>query len=191
MSGWSEQRFHEGVEIIGCTCCELPDYQKLEEAASVPARAPYQCGLPRPSTTAPWRVLPNFFPMAFWPICCPTTQPGPSAYGMTPIICHGNPSARVCWLCFLAKPCLPWTSACTCSPTSQQQSSAQGLHNPEATAFCSWALPRSSGPIDCLTTLCSSGILPSPSPTSCHYQCELSRPSPIQCCWYNLIEWRI
>lgn len=46
------ERFHEGVEIIGCTCCELPDYQKLEEAASVPARALYQCGLPRPSTTA-------------------------------------------------------------------------------------------------------------------------------------------
>lgn len=89
------------------------------------------CGLPRASTTALSCVLPNFFPMAFCPVCCPTTQPGPSAYGMTTAIpCHGNVSARVCWLCMLATPfamvfCLYMlsnfsaTALCPC-----------GLHNP-------------------------------------------------------------
>lgn len=121
MKGWSRQRYHEGVDIIGCTFRDLPDAQKLEEATSIPAMDLCLYRLPRPSTMALSHVFPNVFPMTFCPECCPTTQPGPPAYGVTPTIpSHGNVSTRVCWLCLLAISCLPWSSTYTCYPTSLQ-----------------------------------------------------------------------
>lgn len=154
-----------GVDIPGCTFCELPDAQKLEEAISIPAMALCLCGLPRPSTMALSYVLPNVFPMDFSD-CCPTTKPVPSAYGVTPAITyHGNVSARVCWLCLLATSCLPWSSTCTCYPNSLQQSSAPDghiIHGPWTSPVCC------QGPLALRTiqSLCSSGVVPSPSPKS-------------------------
>lgn len=40
------------------------------------------------------------------------------------------------------------------------------LHNPGAMDLCSCELPRPPGSKDCLITLCSSGVVPSPSPKS-------------------------
>ena len=53
-----------------------------------------------------------------------------------------------------------------------------------AMALCSCELPRPSGPLNCLITLCGSRVMPSPSFTSRHYHCELPSPSPTQCCCY-------
>lgn len=58
------------------------------------------------------------------------------------------------------------------------------IHNPEAMALCSCELPRPSGPVDCLTTLFSSGVVyqpPRPSPIRCFHQYKLPAPFTIRC----------
>lgn len=71
-------------------------------------------------------------------------------------------SARVC--CLFAKARFPWSYAYICCPTFLQQSSApEGYTTQRPWPSVPVVLPKSSGPMKCLITLCSSLVVPSPS----------------------------
>lgn len=100
MEGWAKERYHEGMEIIGCTCCELPDAQKLEKAASVPAgpSACVHCPSPRP-----WPSSHVYCPVSFpWPSVLYAAQS--LSQNLLPPKLH-NRSARA--LCLWDGPTIP------------------------------------------------------------------------------------
>lgn len=143
----------KGVEIIGCTCCELPAAQKQEETASVPLWVLCQFGLPRPSSHGLLMYYPISFPWPFPPYAAQPLSQGPLSIGWPNHPCHGV-------LAVFAS------------------------LNPYATALCLYMLSNfsaivlcpqgPSGLMDCLTTLCSSGLCPAPllpaatTSESCH-----------------------
>ena len=86
MEDWTRQSYHKGMEVIGCTYCELPNTQELEKAASGPARALYH-GLFLAQFLS-HGLLSYIWPNLSARDLCPLD-------GQT-IPCHGNASARVC-----------------------------------------------------------------------------------------------
>lgn len=139
-------------------------------------------GLPRPSTMAFFSlVLPNSF---LWLSALYGAQP--LSQGPLPV---GWPNHPLQWQCLCQSVLAVHLPSPYCHdplPIHAKFSATVlclwRLYNPEALALCSYELPRPSDPIDYLTTLSICGIVPSPSPTSYHNQCELPRLShPVLC----------
>lgn len=171
MEGWTRQRYPKGWKLHLLRTSSCPEFGGS-------SLCPSQGTLPVWDAKALYHGLLLMYTAQF-PSHGPLSQMLPNHSSRVsflwdgPIIyCHGNVSAMVCWLCLLAQTLLPLSSAYSCSFP--------------ATVLC----PQGpSGPTDCLTTLCHSGLCPVPllPAVTTSASCQIALP-PQYCCFHLIAE---